>query len=265
MHAQPDKQAQPEYPQPGYVQPGSSAVRSTPGVPLPFVTAPFPGASPGQEGRRDSSRPLPNPVATPGPVAMRLVPVPDSAPPFEAPSCEAAPAEAGWRVSGSLRSPANRTRHAAALPGTGAPPGTGAAGPVPVRASATGQPPEPTAARPGGSAPRPAGQGPDWPSRFAQVLAETLAGARPPAQLTPWTTERARTQIRRLGPLLTARQRPVVQRIVTSLPTAGVVEMAVVVGCGPRVRGLAVRLEHQPPVPPQSGPRRWLCTAVEAA
>ena len=62
----------------------------------------------------------------------------------------------------------------------------------------------------------------DWPSKFAQVLAETLAGSRPPAQLAPWTTERARSHIRKLGPLLSAGQRPLVQRVITSAPSAGV-------------------------------------------
>jgi hypothetical protein len=101
------------------------------------------------------------------------------------------------------------------------------------------------------------------------VLAETLAGSRPPAQIAPWTTERARSHIRKLGPLLTAGQRPLVQRVITSAPSAGVVEMAVVVGFGPRVRALAVRLERMPPRPATAGhtarQARWLCTAVEAA
>ena len=108
-----------------------------------------------------------------------------------------------------------------------------------------------------------------WPGRFAQVLAETLAGSRPPAQIAPWTTERARSHIRNLGPLLEAGQRPLVQRIITSLPSADVVEMSVVVGFGPRVRALAVRLERTPGRPAAAGqaarPSRWLCTAVEAA
>jgi len=53
----------------------------------------------------------------------------------------------------------------------------------------------------------PDGDGDRWPSQFAQVLAETLAGSRPASQITPWTTERARAHIRRLGPLLAAGQR----------------------------------------------------------
>ena len=52
-------------------------------------------------------------------------------------------------------------------------------------------------------------------------------------------------------------------------PSAGVVEMSVVVGFGPRVRALAVRLERTPPRPAAAGQparqARWLCTAVEAA
>ena len=101
------------------------------------------------------------------------------------------------------------------------------------------------------------------------VLAETLAGSRPPAQLAPWTTERARSHIRKLGPLLSAGQQPLVQRVITSAPSAGVVEMSVVVGFGPRVRALAVRLERTQARPATAGraasQQRWLCTAVEAA
>jgi hypothetical protein len=161
----------------------------------------------------------------PDPIAIRLCAIPDSSPPYDA---------------GAVGS------------GTGAADGSRPAEPALDRAAESGP------------APRTAGA-PDWPSKFAQVLAETLAGARPPAQLTPWTTERARSQIRRLGPLLTARQRPVVQRILTSRPSAGVVEMSVVVGVGPRVRGFAVRLERAQPATPPDERDRWLCTAVEAA
>jgi hypothetical protein len=127
-----------------------------------------------------------------------------------------------------------------------------------------------------------------FPSQFAQILAETLAGARPPGQLTKWTNERARARISRLGPVLAAgrapgaprapgqprarapRQRvqPRVHRVVTSQPADGVVEMSVVVGFGEVVRALAVRLERTPPQPARPGrpaqPARWLCTALEA-
>ncbi|HEY3957326.1 MAG TPA: Rv3235 family protein [Streptosporangiaceae bacterium] len=109
----------------------------------------------------------------------------------------------------------------------------------------------------------------EWPSRFAQVLTETLAGSRPPAQIAPWTTERARTHIRKLGPLLMAGPRPVVRRVVTSRPAPGVVEMSIVVGTADRIRALAIRLEHQGArraAPGRPGRQaRWVCTTVEAA
>jgi hypothetical protein len=95
------------------------------------------------------------------------------------------------------------------------------------------------------------------------VLAETLAGSRPRQQIVPWTTERARNHIKRLGPQLASPQQPRVRRVVTFHPSSDVMEMTAVVGFGPRVRALAVRLERD-----NSGsatPPRWLCTAVEAA
>ena len=108
-----------------------------------------------------------------------------------------------------------------------------------------------------------------WPSQFAQILAETLAGSRPSRQLSRWTTERARTHIRRLGPLLAGRTGPQagrpgpqIRRIVASAPSSGVVEMAVVVRFGPRVRALAVRLERDPAIAEGTA---WRCTAIEAA
>ena len=108
-----------------------------------------------------------------------------------------------------------------------------------------------------------------WPSQFAQVLAETLAGSRPASQITPWTTERARAHIRRLGPLLAAEQRPRVHRVLTSRPVEDVVEVAVIVGFGSRTHALAARLERAGPQPATlSRPARqarWLCTAVESA
>jgi hypothetical protein len=83
-----------------------------------------------------------------------------------------------------------------------------------------------------------------WQSRFAQALAEALAGSRPPRQMVPWTTEEALDRIQRLGPQLASAQRPRVRRVLTSSPAEGVMELAVVVGFGPRVRALAVRMER---------------------
>src|SRR5437763_8990229 len=110
---------------------------------------------------------------------------------------------------------------------------------------------------------------PGWQNRFAQVLAETLAGARPPRQIVAWTTEEALRRIQRLGPRLASEQRPRVRRVLTSLPAPDVMEMAVVVGFGPRVRAMAVRLEHTGPcpasLPGERAAARWVCTAAEAA
>jgi hypothetical protein len=114
---------------------------------------------------------------------------------------------------------------------------------------------------------------PGWQNHFAQVLAETLAGARPPRQIVPWTTEEALRRIQRLGPRLASEQRPRVRRVLTSLPAPDVMEMTVVVGFGPRVKALAVRLEQtterRPALPGRGAAHgrttRWVCTAVEAA
>jgi hypothetical protein len=108
----------------------------------------------------------------------------------------------------------------------------------------------------------------DWPQRFARLLVETLAGARPARQIVPWTTERSRSHIRKISPALGGGQRPRVLRVLMSHPGPGVTEMTVIVGIGPRIRALAVRLEQaartSQPVRHQQ-PNRWICTDVEAA
>jgi hypothetical protein len=107
-----------------------------------------------------------------------------------------------------------------------------------------------------------------WPRQFAQVMVEILAGVRPQRQIVPWTTDRVRAQIRHLGPALAADRRPRIRRVVTSRPTASVVEMTVVVSFGPRSRALAMRLEYvaaRQGAPGLTGrPARWLCTELEA-
>lgn len=111
-----------------------------------------------------------------------------------------------------------------------------------------------------------------WPSQFAQVLSEALAGSRPASQLTPWTTDQARKRISQLGPMLArpaAAHGPRVRRVIVTSPVQDVLEMTVIVDIGARARAIAVRLER----PPDPNARRfqpapgtaWLCTAIEAA
>jgi hypothetical protein len=120
-----------------------------------------------------------------------------------------------------------------------------------------------------------------WPSHFAQVLAETLAGSRPARQIRPWTTEQARKRINELGQMLSAARQPRVRRVIVSSPAHGVLEMTVIVDFGARARAVAVRLERPPSPSPDARPARqppirtqnprpapsanWLCTAIEAA
>ena len=106
-----------------------------------------------------------------------------------------------------------------------------------------------------------------WPRQFALVMVEILAGVRPQRQIDALTTDRVRARIRHLGPVLAADRRPRIQRVVTSRPADGVVEMTVVASFGPRSRALAMRLEYvaareaAPGLP--SRPARWLCTELE--
>jgi len=120
-------------------------------------------------------------------------------------------------------------------------------------------PAEPARSGPG-PAPPPDPDPRGWPTQFAQVLAETLAGSRPARQLTPWTTERARRQIRQLGSVLASGQQPRVRRVMTSAPAGDVLEVTAVVGFGPRVRVLALRLERD-----ETTRGRWCCTAIDSA
>jgi len=170
--------------------------------------------------------------------AIRTCLVPEAAPPYD----DAAAAN-------GIAHDAERERHAAAW-------------------RIAEHPREPALAQPTDSGP--------WPSRFAQVLAETLAGSRPARQIRPWTTEQARKRINELGPMLTAARQPRVRRVIISSPAHGVLEMTVIVDFGARARAVAVRLERPPSPkqgaarPAQLGPQRasgnaWVCTAIEAA
>jgi len=121
----------------------------------------------------------------------------------------------------------------------------------------------------------------DWARQFAGLLTEALSGARPVRQLLPWTSERARVQLRALMPLFTGGQRPRLLRVIATQPARDVIEMTVIAGLGVRTRALAVRLQRADPVdrPAWLNPAasvkqrhvgkaaaaRWLCTDIEAA
>jgi Family of unknown function (DUF6459) len=242
----------------------------------------LPPERPGCPKAPGERRPLPDPAA------VRLCLVPDSAPPYDDEIPAGEPPGLGWATMGPARLTAMPTTPTTRGPATGGPPeagrpgaaGPGTGGPGAARPGAGG----PGAARPGTGGPGAAGPGtggpetgrpgdgdrsaPGWQSRFAQVLAETLAGSRPPRQIQPWTTQQAREHIQRLGPRMASAQRPRVRRVVTYRPASDVMEMAVVVGFGSRVKALAVRLERSAVSPPAKlgePAGRWVCTAVEAA
>jgi hypothetical protein len=199
--------------------------------------------------------------ALPDACAIRAVPLPQLAPPYDDdPVRSSVRVQAVARASRPTAAGARSLTRAGRL--TTRPP---AASQVKVGREISGQDREPVR-----TPMRPAGTG-DWPSHFAQILAETLAGARPADQLSAWTTEEARKRISQLGPLLAATNRPRVRRVIITSPAGGVLEMTIVVSLGARARAVAVRLELRPrPAAHSSGtreaqPPRWRCTEIEAA
>ncbi len=221
--------------------------------------SPQPPAGPVVVPMLPTRRPAPGRHAPlPDPVAMHRMKIPDTAPPYDD---ESAADQAAARRQAPAAPPgldaqagaqdARRDNPGGPGPGPGGP-GPGPGGPGPGPGGPSGQDPGS-----GGSGTQGHGA---WPSQFAQVLAETLAGSRPARQLTPWTTEQTRKRIRQLGPLLSSSQQPRIRRIMTSAPCQDVLELTAVVGFGPRVRVLAVRLERA-----QDARRRWRCTAIESA
>jgi len=217
-------------------------------------------------------RPLPDAAA------VRLCLIPESAPPYDA-------EVTAVRPPGALPQPGSGPAAGRGAPRSSGPGGRGSPDqqkpPAPPGspgspAISPGVPGSPTTSSGAPGSPRVSSgiagaptTSPDWPARFAQALAEALAGSRSPRQLAPWTTERARERIQRLGVELSAGQQPRVRRVVTFHPSADAMEMAVVVGFGKRIHALAVRLERADCGQPVSGRAaqsgKWLCTTVEAA
>ncbi len=214
---------------------------------------------PPHEMGRPGLRPCPGPGRRPlpDPSDLRLSTVPDTAPPYDDEVLAGPPAGGQPVLAPGPAGPGGGPGRAG---GPGRPPGQDRAG---DRAAPDGGP-APGGPAPGGGATRPA-----LPGQFAQVLIETLAGTRPPRQMTSWTTQRARGRIERLGPVLSAGPRLQLRRVVAFQPRPDVIEMTLVLSCGPRIRALAVRLERLTPRHATTGqrarPARWCCTDVEAA
>lgn len=235
---------------------------------------PDPPAPGDRRGIRRSRQECPAPTGPlPDPASVQIFLVPDSAPPYDDEA----------HLPGGVARAAGRRPMASGRGGASGAIRVGGATQQPDRADRPGKacpaahPAGGTAAHPAGPARRRGevpGHGetvalPRWPSQFAQVLAETLGGSRPARQMEPWVAEHVRGQIQRLGARMATGQRPRVRRVITSCPAADVMEMTVVIGFGPRVRALAVRLERTRPsgagTAPSGARARWLCTAVEAA
>ena len=194
-----------------------------------------------------------NPPLVPDALAIRRLAIPEAAPPYDDELASAEPRSGNRAAPGPL--PDQACIQAASLHrAEDSDPGTAEAGPG--LSTDSGHPGDARQEDHGG-----------WPSRFAQVLAETLAGARPAQQLTPWTTEHTRRRIRQLGPILATHRQPRVRRIMTFAPSQDVLEMTVVVGFGSRVRVLALRLERGRAGPHRrgSGSGQWCCTEIESA
>ena len=248
----------------------------TPPCQPPGAQPPGPRPDSGPGSRRRGCPRVPGPPL-PDPDGVRLCPVPDSAPPYddELLPRPARPADPGRPAETASRPAAARAGQREQPGGQDQPGRQDRAGGQDQAGDGHGdgdqpgqehQPGDDAPPRPGGPL-RPADGA--WPGQFAQVLVETLAGSRPPRQISSWATERARARIQRLGPMLAAGHRPQLRRVVAFRPASDVIEMTVVVSFGPRVRALAIRLEHSPPgraLPGrQPGKARWLCTEVEAA
>ncbi|GIH89739.1 Rv3235 family protein [Planobispora siamensis] len=118
-----------------------------------------------------------------------------------------------------------------------------------------GEPAEPRAGRP--LVWGPAGAVPDERRLRAlgQAFAEILSGRRPPSSVFRHTTARTRTELVRAGRVFDSPCPPRIGRLHLSQPGDGVVEMCVLVRCGERHRGLALRLERRGV--------QWLCTEFE--
>lgn len=92
---------------------------------------------------------------------------------------------------------------------------------------------------------------------LGQALAEVLAGRRPPQTVAGRLTERAYRELVRAGRMIDAERPPLTGLPHVQRPRDGVIEMCLLVHCGPRSHVLAVRLERRGV--------QWLVTDFETA
>jgi hypothetical protein len=185
------------------------------------------------------------------PTGLRLVPAPQTEPPYDD---EVAPATPRPLVATDRASAVQGVQGALALSfvlPSGLPAEPDACALRLVEAS----PPElRTGALPD---PRP------WAARLVQAVTEVLAGDRPLTQLLRWVDgdvysdiqRRVTVHARRRPPKLGNGQRASVRSVHAAQPTTDVSELCVIVQRGARAAAVAVRLE--------SREDRWLCTALE--
>ena len=199
--------------------------------------------------------------------AIRLLTLPDVGPPFDDDPAARAVADPQSSRPGGIgpgSGAGGRGHGATGSPAVSAAPGAVGTNPALV----AGEVAEAAGRRASGAA---GGQADaDWAGQFAGLLTEALSGARPVRQILPWTSERARGQLRALMPLFAGGQRPRVLRVITTRPARDVIEMTVIAGMGARARALAVRLERadparRPAATTVSAAARWVCTDIEAA
>ncbi|GLW95993.1 Rv3235 family protein [Microtetraspora sp. NBRC 16547] len=92
---------------------------------------------------------------------------------------------------------------------------------------------------------------------LGQAMAEILCGRRPPATVQDRLSERAYGELIRAGKMIDTPRPPMVGAPHVQQSSDGVVEMCLLVHCGPRSHALALRLERRGV--------QWLVTDFETA
>ncbi|MDA8371555.1 MAG: Rv3235 family protein [Nocardiopsaceae bacterium] len=92
-------------------------------------------------------------------------------------------------------------------------------------------------------------------SRLSQLMAEVLAGERPPAQMRPLLSQGAYDLLLRRAGVYASHHRPRIRRALLRMQEPDVTEVSAVVDYGTRCRALALRVAFTQ--------HAWLCTHFE--